>query len=253
MTARQSDGLVLDDWAASCWTTLAVRPHTIKTYQSLYRNHLAPVFGHRDMTTITRREVQRWVLTLPPVLSAKAVPLMRTLYREANIYDLIDNNPMVGVKRPVHVPERRDFLTLDQVKAIDFGARWTPLFRFLAQHGLRWSECRALGPENIHDGYVWVTKSKTGRARKVPYIGDYDPSFAHASYKWARVRLRERADVTIHSLRKTFAYTLKTNGVHPTTAQRLLGHASINMTLGIYTDVLDEELDAVGTLLRGQA
>ncbi len=40
---------------------------------------------------------------------------------------------------------------------------------------------------------------------------------------------------TIHYLRHTFATTLADKGVHPSTAQKMLGHSDIRMTLAIYT------------------
>jgi hypothetical protein len=46
-------------------------------------------------------------------------------------------------------------------------------------------------------------------------------------------------------------YTSKeSNGVHVTTAQRLMGHASPMVTLGIYTAVLDDEIYEAGDILR---
>ena len=42
---------------------------------------------------------------------------------------------------------------------------------------------------------------------------------------------------------------LKTNGVHVTTAQKLLGHASPMVTLSIYTKVLDQETLETGAKL----
>jgi integrase len=56
--------------------------------------------------------------------------------------------------------------------------------------------------------------------------------------------------VTIHSLRHTYAYLLKSKGVHVTTAQRLLGHSDPKITLAIYTQVLDNEIDETGDMLR---
>jgi integrase len=44
---------------------------------------------------------------------------------------------------------------------------------------------------------------------------------------------------TIHSLRHTFATTLADKGVHPSTAQKMLGHSDIRMTLSIYTHATD--------------
>jgi hypothetical protein len=49
-----------------------------------------------------------------------------------------------------------------------------------------------------------------------------------------------------------FATLLKQQGIHVTTAQRLLGHSDSRITLNIYTQVLDEEIDSAGILLRSK-
>ena len=52
--------------------------------------------------------------------------------------------------------------------------------------------------------------------------------------------------LNIHSLRKSYAYILKSHDVHVTTAQKLLGHASPMVTLAVYTQVLDSEIQETG-------
>lgn len=257
MTIFKSDapsGLTLDEWAEACWPLLAVRPKTLHGYRLAYAKHIRPVLGHLDMDRITKRHVQAWVLAQSPPLGKANLPILKTLFREAVAYEMAAGNPTVGVKKRPHISPRRDFITWDVLQTIEFG-RYTPLVYFLASHGLRWSEARALQPADIHDGYVYITKSaeglptKSGRERRVPYLGFFAPDWPR-SYKWCRLTLQDRAGVTIHSLRKTYAHSLKTAGVHPQVAQKLLGHASITMTLDLYTDVLPDELDDAGSLLR---
>jgi integrase len=48
---------------------------------------------------------------------------------------------------------------------------------------------------------------------------------------------------TLHSLRHTFATTLAAKGVNPGTAQKLLGHSDVRMTLAIYTHATDDMRD----------
>jgi integrase len=55
---------------------------------------------------------------------------------------------------------------------------------------------------------------------------------------------------TIHSLRHTFATTLADKGVHPSTAQKMLGHSDIRMTLAIYTHATDSMQDAATAALE---
>jgi integrase len=56
--------------------------------------------------------------------------------------------------------------------------------------------------------------------------------------------------VTVHSFRRSYAYLLKTQKIHVTTAQKLLGHSDPMMTLKVYTSVLDNEIDEAGEILQ---
>jgi integrase len=52
------------------------------------------------------------------------------------------------------------------------------------------------------------------------------------------------------SLRQTFATTLAAKGVNPATAQKMLGHSDIRMTVAIYTPAIDEMQDAAIAALK---
>ena len=52
--------------------------------------------------------------------------------------------------------------------------------------------------------------------------------------------------VTVHSLRKSYAYTLKSAGIHVTSAAKLMGNSNPMMTLKVYTQVKDDETDRAG-------
>ena len=123
----------------------------------------------------------------------------------------------------------------------------------LALHGLRWSEAVILTESDIRDGFVFISKSVYGpcksksSVRKVPYLGHFKQ--LPKSYKPLRLAANKHG-VTVHSFRRTYAYLLKTQGVHVTTAQRLLGHSDPIMTLKIYTGVRDEEIDDVALSLH---
>jgi integrase len=56
--------------------------------------------------------------------------------------------------------------------------------------------------------------------------------------------------ITFHSMRHTFATTLADKGVHPSTAQKMLGHSDIRMTLAIYTHATDDMQDAATAALE---
>jgi len=215
--------MTLDEWAQTCWGLLAVRLYTLKVYKSQNRVNLSPVFAQRELEQITRREVQSWILSIEAVKGKYALPVLKTLVREAMNYELLENNCMTGVrKKPYQRPER-DFLTWQELDSLDFGS-YNNLFRFLGSHGLRWSECQALTSSDVSDDLLHVTQSTHGptknlQSRVVPYVG-YFEDFP-CSYSWGRKRLKDVSRVTIHSLRYTYAHALKSSGVHPQVAQRL--------------------------------
>jgi integrase len=81
------------------------------------------------------------------------------------------------------------------------------------------------------------------------------PMNAGNLYRRAFQPLLERAGLadekfTIHSLRHTFATTLAERGVHPSTAQKMLGHSHIRMTLAIYTHATESMQDAATDALE---
>ncbi|GAA2249540.1 site-specific integrase [Herbiconiux moechotypicola] len=62
--------------------------------------------------------------------------------------------------------------------------------------------------------------------------------------------------LTLHDLRHTAASLAVSSGANVKAVQKMLGHASAAMTLDIYADLFDDDLDAVGTHLdaaRSQA
>jgi integrase len=102
-------------------------------------------------------------------------------------------------------------------------------------HGLRWGEALAITEDDIYENRVHINKSIHGpvksRAgiRSVPLVSEFKtfPRTPKAMRKELAVH-----GVHIHSLRHTYAYLLKTSGVHVTTAQKLMGHADLGVPLG---------------------
>ena len=71
----------------------------------------------------------------------------------------------------------------------------------------------------------------------VPLLSPF-PGFAKSQKRLAT--LLKPHGVTVHSLRKAYAYTLKSSQIHVTTAAKMMGHSNPLVTLKIYTLVLDD-------------
>jgi integrase len=244
--------MLVDQWVEKVWTILQVRPRTLHDYKRLYKRHLQPLIGSQDLDQVSRADLQIKLLAMPPQTARHTLMLAKTIWREAITYGVVETSPLNRLRTPPIQVTPRKFLTWDEVDLLDWG-RYNAQIRFLALHGLRWSEAAALRESDIHDGFVWVNRSVHGLCkskssiRKVPYLG-YFQNFPR-SYKPLQ-KAANRHGINLHSLRKTYAYLLKTQGLHVTTAQRLLGHSDPLMTLKVYTAVRDDEIDVAGERLR---
>lgn len=243
--------MLFESFAMQTINHLPIRQKTFATYHSSLRLHILPSLAHRDIRNITRLDIQSTIHGLRPQTSATALAVMKTVFREALAQEIIQTSPAHGVSGPKIMVKPREFLTWEEVSKGAFG-KYSTHIKFLALHGLRWSEAVALTIEDIRDDRVWINKSVHGQTkskagiRSVPLVSPF--KVFPKSPKTLRKVLKPYG-VDIHSLRHTYAYLLKQQGVHVTTAQRLLGQSDPRVTMNVYTQVLDNEIDDVGLLL----
>ena len=247
--------MLFESFALQTIDHLPIRQKTFATYHSMLKLHIFPSLAHRDIRTIKRIDIQGAIQGLPPQTSAMSLAVIKTVFREALAQEIIDASPAHGVSGPKIMVKPREFLTWEEVSNGSFG-KYTTHIRFLALHGLRWSEAVVLTIDDIKDDRVWINKSIHGQTkskagiRSVPLVSPFkvfprSPKTLH--------KVLKPYGVDIHSLRHTYAYLLKQQGVHVTTAQRLLGHSDPRVTMNVYTQVLDNEIDDVGLLLSKAA
>lgn len=238
----------LNTLAELIFPVLGLTNKTRYTYSWSYQRHFAPSLGEKPLDAITRTEIERIVYSLPNQTGYQALMIIKALFREAVMRNWSPSNPTQGIKAPrIRVKPSR-FLTWEQIDTADFG-KYNTHIKFLALHGLRWGEAAVLTPDDIRDGLVHINRSIHGDTktasgvRTVPYLG-YFQTFPKTRKPIARVL--KPYGVNIHSLRKSYAYILKSNDIHVTTAQKLLGHSSPMVTLAVYTQVLDTEIRDTG-------
>lgn len=241
----------LDDFAKEVFATLNVRAKTFATYKSMYKCHISPNIGEFEISAIGRSDIKKAIWGLPPQTGQMTLAVIKLLFREAMELELIEKSPVHGIKNPKVIVKSRRFLTWEELVQMNFG-KYDHQIKFLALHGLRWGEAVALTHDDVRDGKIYVNKSVHGATksragvRVVPLIGEFLPFPKHP--RTLRKALAPHG-ITIHSLRHTYAYILKKQGIHVTTAQRLLGHSDPKVTLSIYTRVLDNEIDDAGSIL----
>jgi len=243
--------MVLDSFAVTLWPHLQVTHKTRKNYLGAYRRYLAEPLGSKMMEKITKLDLIQALDSLPPQTKYQALMVARVLFREALNREIVEDSPAARIKAPKISVDPSKFLIWEDLREIDFGSQTTRI-RFLALHGLRYGEAAALTRDDIRDGRVHVTKSIHGKTksaagvRTVPLMSEFQP---YVKYQNTIAAKLQPYGVTVHSLRKTYAYMLKSADVHVTTASKLMGHSNPLITMKIYTAVLDNEIEKSGAAL----
>jgi len=168
--------MTVDEWVKQVWTLLNIRAKTLYDYQHFYHRNLQPSIGQMSVDNVDSAVLQRALLALPPQTARHTLMVAKSIFREAAIYNITKNNPTIGLRTAPIQQQEKKFLTWDEVDALDWG-NYNNQIRFLASHGLRWSEATVLTQDDIHDGFVWVNRSFYGpcksrtSVRRIPYMG----------------------------------------------------------------------------------
>jgi len=159
-------------------------------------------------------------------------------------------NPLAKV-RQFKVQERElSYLTLEQIdkllKALEGDAHL--IAKVCLSTGARWSEAEILKPNQVRDGLVHFSGTKSGKNRSVPITEELEKELKEAGersktgrlFKYAYSAFQKgvadaglllpRGQLT-HVLRHTFASHFMMNGGNILVLQKLLGHSSLTMTM----------------------
>jgi integrase len=255
--------------------------HRTYLFYRVAMGHFLRIVGDIPLREISAEHVDRFVSERLSQVRAVTVDVeLRTIKAAFNVarrWELLEKNPVVGVKRPT-IPERPPtFFTKTQfaelMKAID--ADWLrEIVRFAVLTGLRLGEITHLQwPQVDFDRKVIAVQSsrtfrtKNGKRRVVPMSdsvhellkairarSDTEYVFSikgkRISESWVTHRFKKAVvkagitdDLHFHSLRHTFASWLVQDGVSLYEVQKLLGHSSIAVTQ-VYSHLQPEQLHA---------
>lgn len=131
--------MLVNKWGEIVWTVLNVRPKTLYDHKRLYIKHINPIVSQSDLDGVDLVVLQRKLVELPPQTSRHILMVVRVLWREAMNYGETKTNSIANLKAPNIQFKEKNFFAWDEVNALDWG-RYNNQIRFLALHGLRWSE-----------------------------------------------------------------------------------------------------------------
>lgn len=193
--------------------------------------------------------------------------IFKTSVKRAVEAKLLDHNPAQNVKRIPLKDTKREFLTLDELRALAKADCDLPYLKqaalFSALTGLRYSDIAKLTWGEVfqdNDGHkVRYTQQKTQTPEDLPISDDAylllgppkatdEKVFPGLLYSaWQNQKLRQWAmeagisrPITFHCLRHTYATLQITLGTDIYTVSKMLGHRDIKTTQ-IYAKVVDEK------------
>ena len=95
------------------------KPSTSIVNRSYLRAQILPWFQGRSITSITRRDVEAWLVSLhtTPAAADRSLPVLSVIMRQAELYGYRppDTNPCTGVRR-YRRRRRERFLTFEELR-----------------------------------------------------------------------------------------------------------------------------------------
>ena len=219
---------------------------------------------------------------------ARAVTILASIIDDAVLDQRVSTNPARGVSLPPVSRPAHTYLTHDEVRrfAEAAGGVREVIIYTLAYTGLRWGELAGLHAEDVDlkrgrihvnraaveaGGQIVVGTPKSHELRTVPVpdfvaamLRDHLPvtgivfpnsqggyMMSPRSKGWWAKALNQSGvpRVTPHELRHTAASLAVQSGAHVKALQRMLGHASAELTLQRYAGLFDTDLDDVAVSL----
>ena len=270
---------IADEW--SSWKQDKVSRGTWRCYNAPLRDIISH-FGDMEIKEISGKDVQKYLndlnLSFKSTMTRKG--LISQIFDYAIIEKDMDiRNPCDRIRIDNRLPRgHRNALTPEEIKAIkDSSADELLIAPLIYYTGMRIGECLALQFKDIdfdrniihvtksidHDGntpIISTTKTVNG-VRDIPLLpqlrsllpqkyalSDYVVSGSKPLTKsaldkrWKHWLKEHEVSFDRHSIRHTYATVLYESGIDPKSAQKLLGHASFQTTMDIYTHLSDQHL-----------
>lgn len=256
-------------------------------------NLVAPYFGTRVVSTITRADVEALLSEKASGVSIatrnRLISLLSAMFRRAVALNLARENPAAGIPRPQEPLRPVGFLDFEQQEQlVEKCAAWLrPVVRLALETGMRQGEILALQWRDVdaQRRVVLVRRAKNGEPREIrlstrahdaleaqrllrgaPHIRGEDRVFAGISEKWsglaqrtwkAAIAAANLPDMRFHDLRHCAAINFTRAGVPLPDVGKILGHRSLGMVLRysshVPADAGDRALEAIEVARAAEA
>lgn len=253
--SRKSRRLSFKEFSARFWE-LHGRNFESNSWRYML-GHINKHFGNRLLNDITIADVQAFYNQRAKETSGananRYVTLLSILFNKAIEWgDYHQKNPAFGIKDERAENKRTRYLTLEELERLQTACseRISPMIQCLVFTGMRRGELLSLRWENVdlENGFIHLWKTKSGEARSVPIASKlrdilealepkkegkvFEPSLAtlRRDYAAALEAAGLRDDVTMHTLRHTFASHFVMNTGDLYALQKIVGHSTPAMS-----------------------
>lgn len=233
----------------------------------VFSNELA----NKPITKITGLELQEFLNTISALRQREHLYVhLKDIFNKAHINGIIKDNPMRLVVIPKKEKKQRRALTQEEQALLITACKSNPygnFYKILLFSGMRRGELLALEVSDVNFGNKTITISKTlndlgkitttktGKDRTIPIFNNLETPLKEEIQKVKQGRLFNVTenpvavnfnrikkainvnDVTIHSLRHTFATNCLEAGIPTKQVQQWLGHSNTQITLDTYSHI----------------
>jgi integrase len=220
-----------------------------KNYASMASNFktIDQLLGDRKVATITSKDVYTFQKSLQSgglsdATINRKVSALSAVLKKAVIWGELKALPIIEYRKERNgrirwLTEEEERRVLEYLENSEGHSEMASLVIFLLDTGCRLSEALAITEDEVQDSLVMIWEGKTGH-RSVPMTDRVQSlSFPikitarQAKYQWSKCRTAlGLGDVTLHTLRHTFASRLVQRGVDLYRVKTLLGHSTISTT-----------------------
>lgn len=219
-------------------------------------DHLVPEFGLTELNRITVQQAEDWKTArrfrVRPSTVTKELRVLQAVLNRAVALKIITDNPISIVKAPQNLDSRpHRWYSSAELKRICTQSKWGPIWRLIANTGLRRGEALLLRwlwitPDRVRILSTGEERTKDGEWRDIPHtegvrlaLWDIEEHGDHVlsrtapeslSRAFTRDARRAGLDGSLHTLRHTYICHMLLAGVPVRTVQLYAGHASITTT-----------------------
>ncbi len=268
------ENITLGAWLAFWYETYKkplLKPYSVRNIEQIIRLHTPEWLKEKRLADITIFDVDRALSSIPPsrTLAYTKQVWYNAFFKACNL-GIIDKNVIAYTDRIRYRKQRGNALSIaEQTRFIDNldGRRTKWLMLFYLYSGVRRTEATSLEWCDINESeelilikgtktedsyrYILLTddirtildgqRKQTAQEIGTKYeskhpekIFDFSPCYVSQAFK------KLCPNHHLHDLRHTFITRCCESGVNVTVCQQLVGHSTPQLTLGIYTHVMDD-------------